>query len=203
MVVYKEPKTKKNSKLSKTSKTISQKKPSTSKRSKVKYPALLPQYNLTRRKEYNDYDYIKKLSPKEKEFLNKFTEEYHNARFVKNKPTKTNLHKKKKDRRLLYRENNARNRDTLTLKKITAHLDYFEDIEGEEPCIESSDIKQIEIMDFFEKMGINPHKYYQKNNGRWYKEEKDEKGILREIWVEDLQMEFKDKINNTSNNKKT
>lgn len=58
-------------------------------------------------------------------------------------------------------------------------------------------------MDLFEKMGINPHKYYQKNNGRWYKEEKDEKGILREIWVEDLQMEFKDKINNTSNNKKT
>lgn len=63
-----------------------------------------------------DYDYVGKLSEKDKQWLNKFTEEYTNARF---KPVPSqNLHKNKAMRKDCYDRNNARNRDILT-KAIT------------------------------------------------------------------------------------
>lgn len=49
------------------------------KRSKEKYPALKKNVNSRVRQEYIDYDYLDKLSPEEKAWLNDFSEEYINA----------------------------------------------------------------------------------------------------------------------------
>lgn len=80
-------------------------------RSKVKYPALDPTYNLKTRVPLIDYDYLDKLSDKEKEWLNSFTEEYTNANF-NHKGKK--IQKRKKHTKDAYDRNNARNRDILT-----------------------------------------------------------------------------------------
>lgn len=50
-------------------------------RTNAKYPALDPALNLKTRVELVDYDYIDKLSDKEKEWLNTFTNEYVHAEF--------------------------------------------------------------------------------------------------------------------------
>jgi len=75
------------------------------KRNQTKYPALDKTYNLKTRSDLYDYDYIngyhdeetgmtmRPLNDKEKEFLNKFTEEYVNAGF---NPNKKRVHKQKK-----------------------------------------------------------------------------------------------------------
>lgn len=80
-------------------------------RSKVKYPALDPAYNLKTRTQLIDYDYTDQLSEKDKEWLNAFTEEYTNANFA-HKGKK--IQKKKKHKKDSYDRNNARNRDILT-----------------------------------------------------------------------------------------
>jgi hypothetical protein len=98
------------------------------KRSKAKYPALKPELNLkTRHELIADYDYIKKLSPEEKEWLNKFTKEYVNAEINTKKPRK-NLHKTKAARKDCYDRNNARNRCIYTRSKASWNLKYLEDI---------------------------------------------------------------------------
>lgn len=81
------------------------------KRSKQKYPALKPEFNLKSRYNLIDYDYLHKLNDKEKEWLNRFTEEYVNADM--NHGGKR-LHKTKKLRKDCYDRNNARNRCALT-----------------------------------------------------------------------------------------
>lgn len=48
-------------------------------RSRAKNPALNPQYNPRKNREYVDYDYTEQLSDEEKAWLNDFTEEYYNA----------------------------------------------------------------------------------------------------------------------------
>lgn len=82
------------------------------KRSSKKYPALEPRVNSRVRQEYNDYDYIDKLSEEEKQWLNDFTEEYLNASVGKQSEAENNrfhntpeLVKERTD------QNNARNRD--------------------------------------------------------------------------------------------
>lgn len=89
------------------------------KRSKVKYSALDPSVNLKTRYELiADYDYLNKLSEKEKAWLNKFTKEYVNAD-LDNKRKSKNLHKTDRLRKDCYDRNNARNRCVLTRAKAS------------------------------------------------------------------------------------
>ena len=96
-------------------------------REREKYPALDVTLNLKSRTEAIDYDYLHKLSEREKKWLNKFTEEYTNASFNTKQPRK-NLHKSKQSRRDCYNRNNARNRDVLTKQKAGNRNTYLEDI---------------------------------------------------------------------------
>lgn len=52
-------------------------------RSKTKYPGLKTNVNTRKRQHLIDYDYLDKLSEKEKAYLNKFTEETVSASFKK------------------------------------------------------------------------------------------------------------------------
>ncbi len=89
-----------------------------SRRSKEKYPALIPHLNLRTRFEEIDYDYINQLSDEDKEWLNRFTEEYTNASFKH----KNRVHKKKKDKLEAYKRNNDRNKDILTRAKASGKI---------------------------------------------------------------------------------
>lgn len=101
-----------------------------SKRARAKYPALIRELNLKGRRYYIETDYIngvgriRALTEREKAFLNRFYEEYINAKFDKEHPRK-NLHTTKKKRRELYRENNDRNFCLYNLKQKTGQLDSF------------------------------------------------------------------------------
>ena len=93
------------------------------KRSKMKYPALDRNYNLKTRTDLIDYDYVSKLNDKEKEFLNAFTEEYINANLKHNGKK---LHKKKKEKKICYDNNNSRNRCEYTKAKAQNKLETME-----------------------------------------------------------------------------
>lgn len=108
----------------------------------MKYPALDPKYNLKSRSELIDYDYIDKLSDKEKEFLNNFTEEFIGAN-MNHKGKK--LHKKKDQIKDCYNRNNARNRDILTRAKASGKFHYMNDIFNSE---EELDAKLKEMNNF-------------------------------------------------------
>lgn len=95
------------------------------KRSRSKFPALEPKYNLKSRAELFDYDYIDKLSDKEKEWLNTFSEEFNNANFRHGKKI---LHKSKALKKDCYGMNNRRNRDILTREKAQGLLLYTEEL---------------------------------------------------------------------------
>lgn len=117
------------------------KKPKT-KRQKNNYPALFPNLNLKSRYENIDYDYINKLSDKEKDWLNRFTEEYTNANF--NHEGKR-IHKPKIVEKIVkstkkikeidlaktesYDRNNTRNSDILTRQKASSQIVYLEEID--------------------------------------------------------------------------
>lgn len=105
-------------------------------RSKQKYPALNPEFNLRSRSDLIDYDYVDKLNDKDKEWLNSFTEEYTNANFNhKGKP----IQKKKEYKKDSYDRNNARNRDILTREKAQGAILYIEDIKEQGPSDELSE----------------------------------------------------------------
>jgi hypothetical protein len=89
-----------------------------SKRAKEKYPALKPELNLKTRYELIDYDYIGRLTEEEKQWLNKFTEEYVNAS-LDSENVENNFHNTQELKRDCYRRNNARNRDILTRAKAS------------------------------------------------------------------------------------
>lgn len=65
-----------------------------------------------------DYDYLHKLSDEEREWLEKFNDEYYRNEFS-DEP----LHQEGDERRLLYEENNAANRCIMNAdpKKVLAH----------------------------------------------------------------------------------
>lgn len=90
------------------------------KRAKTKYPALKPELNLKTRYELIDYDYIDKLSETDKEWLNKFTEEYVNANLDRHDLSK-NFHNNIELKKDCDRRNNARNRDILTRAKASGN----------------------------------------------------------------------------------
>lgn len=98
------------------------------KRTKVKYPALDPTVNLKTRYELiSDYDYLDKLSEKEKAWLNKFTKEYVNTEFDLKKK-RSNLHKSDKLRKDCYNRNNARNRCVWTKCKASGKFSSIEEV---------------------------------------------------------------------------
>lgn len=97
-----------------------------SRRSRSKYPALDPGLNLKTRTDLIDYDYVDKLSKKEKEWLNKFTDEYVNAS-VDPKNLKKNLHNTEKLKKDCYDRNNARNRCILTQQRAQGKIETTED----------------------------------------------------------------------------
>jgi len=71
------------------------------------FPALRKNLNLISRRDELDYDYLDKLSPKELDFLNRFTEEYVHANL---KHSGTKLHVTPEDRKICTDRNNSRNR---------------------------------------------------------------------------------------------
>jgi hypothetical protein len=184
----------------KTSTKAQTQKSSTSERSKQKYPALMVNYNLKRRAEFIDYDYLDKLNDKEKRFLNKFTEETVNASF---KPS-GNIIKSKRGKRKIYNENNARNRDILTRKKITASLEYLDD---DTKTYTTDKTEQVYANITLKQLGINPENYFCDKKNRWYKYVKNNKNEEVAVLV-DLSVEFKKQIekmnkgNQTGNNSK-
>lgn len=85
-----------------------------SRRSQTKNAALKPNLNIKNRQELIDFDYLDKLTDKEKAWLNNFVEEEINANF--NHSGKV-LNKSDKEKRTCYNRNNARNRDIFAIKK--------------------------------------------------------------------------------------
>lgn len=73
------------------------------------------------RKDLIDYDYIDQLSPKEKEWLNKFTNEYVGASLSRDKKTgridQKHLHKTNKLAKSVFDSNNQRNNDLYGVTK--------------------------------------------------------------------------------------
>lgn len=117
-------------------------------RSKEKYPALIPHLNLRTRFEEIDYDYVNQLSDEEKEWLNRFTEEYTNASFKH----KNRIHKKKKDELGAYKRNNDRNNDVLTRAKASGKIHGLEVIKfsGEQLSPEELIIQREELKEVLE-----------------------------------------------------
>jgi hypothetical protein len=106
-------------------------------RNSIRYPALKPEYNIKIRQEYIDFDYIDKLSPSEKQWLNSFVEEElianvsHSGKKLNDFKTK-DLSIKKKDirkkvnsnKKRIFDNNNARNRCGLSKAKASGKLTY-------------------------------------------------------------------------------
>lgn len=74
-----------------------------------------------------DYDYINKLSEKEKAFLNDFTEEYTNAS-LDSKNLENNMHNTVALKRDCYKRNNDRNADIYTKSKAQGILLQLDDL---------------------------------------------------------------------------
>lgn len=96
-----------------------------------------------------DQDYLNKLSPKEKDWLNKFNREYVNGSLDSSNPKK-NLHRTKKLIKDCYDRNNSRNRDILTREKASNHLIDYESLveqpgkmDEEDHLIQKLDEKEI------------------------------------------------------------
>lgn len=85
---------------------------------KERWPSLNVKRQVSNRREYIDYDYLDKLSPEEKDWLNQFTKEYHIASFNKDESKRLI-----KDTREIYRNNNSRNKCMLSMAKSTGLLD--------------------------------------------------------------------------------
>jgi hypothetical protein len=111
-------------------------------RKSTKYPALDPKVNPRIRRDYSDQDYIAQLSDKEKDWLNRFNEEYINANFThKGKRIhliKVKERKRKKDGHVhkidVYKQqcehaNNARNRDAFAMSKSNNILETYTPID--------------------------------------------------------------------------
>jgi hypothetical protein len=96
---------------------------------------LNPGLNLKTRTDLIDYDYLDKLSPSEKKWLNKFTEEYVNAS-LDTENLKKNLHNNQELKKDCFDRNNARNRCILTMQRAQNKIEYIEEnkkVLGENP----------------------------------------------------------------------
>jgi predicted PolB exonuclease-like 3'-5' exonuclease len=105
--------------------------------------------NLKTRYDLVDYDYLDSLSDKEKEWLNRFTEEYVHANM--NHKGKV-LHRTKKMKKDCYDRNNSRNRCILTKSKAMGSSVSLIDV-TEEPVDENAENNLINKIDL-EKRGL-------------------------------------------------
>ena len=97
------------------------------KRSKTKYPGLVKSVNTKNRQHLIDEDYIKKLSEEQKDWLNRFNEEYNNANF--NHPG-DKLHKTKEEELECYNRDYARKMDVLVMGRVNNKLDPLHNHDG-------------------------------------------------------------------------
>ena len=96
-------------------------------RNQESHPDLDPRLNLKTRYDLYDQDYIHKLSPKEKDWLNKFNREYISGTVNRDNPKK-NLHNTRKLIKSCDDRNNSRNRDILTRAKASHQLDDYAEL---------------------------------------------------------------------------
>lgn len=114
---------------------MKKRKSSKNKRNTIPYPALNKQVNLKIRHEVMEEDYIDQLSDKEKDWLNRFNEEYNNTNFKhvgkrihpRKYVTKTIQKTGEKVKRDFYKNesetrNNKRNYDALSVGKVNRGL---------------------------------------------------------------------------------
>lgn len=109
--------------------------------------------NTRIRQEYLDADYLHKLSDTELEYLNQFYKEHYNANFDKENNYKNNLLNVSdaSTRKAVYKENNARNRDTFSSGKATGTLIYLDNVTLEEVM----EGKQYSEVDHFENAMVD------------------------------------------------
>jgi hypothetical protein len=116
-------------------------------RSRAKYPALRPKLNTRIRfEELSDFDYFHKLNDSEKEFMNKFLEEYINASVKDKSPA---------EKKEAFDRNNARNRDVFIREKAIGQLMYFDDINDSQENRDSEMERLINIIDLKKKLGLD------------------------------------------------
>lgn len=97
-----------------------------------------------------DMDYIDKLNEKEKDWLNKFMKEELNASLSPKNERHKDFNKTLKDRKRIWRNNNARNRCAYTITASNVLLDYIgERILDSEPDIDKNELENrlIEMID--------------------------------------------------------
>jgi hypothetical protein len=124
--------------------------PKINKRNSTKHSALIPHLNLKTRFELVDYDYINKLSPKEKEWLNNFTEEYVHANM---KHAGKKLHTTKRLKKDCYDRNNSRNRCILTRNKAAGRHISINDVDHEDNERNNPEDYLIGKLDYYKKNG--------------------------------------------------
>src|ERR1700675_796652 len=103
-----------------------------------KFPGLDPKMNTRIRQNSIDQDYIDKLSEKEKQWLNNFMEESVGANF--NHEGKKH-YKTKAEKRKIYTENNARNRDIMSRVSAIGMLDAY--TKATEDYLESEEAQSV------------------------------------------------------------
>ena len=81
---------------------------------KDKHLALNPKCHYKSTQDLVDYDYTKKLSETDKDFLDKFSEEYYGARFK----GPNSIHPDS-DRKQIYRENDRRKKTVLSARRFS------------------------------------------------------------------------------------
>ncbi len=138
------------------------------KRSNEKYPALNPGVNLRMRAELIDYDYLDKLSPKELQWLNDFTEEEVNAAVNPN-PKKNRFNKTAESVKECYDRNNSRNRDVVTRQKAGKRLKYLDEITNKGHTEEAQIHARIEL----QRLGVLDENGYLKRKKRGSKISQD------------------------------
>lgn len=96
------------------------------KRDTEKYPALVKSLNLKSRQDEIEVDYINKLSVKEREWLNKFNEEYVNASLDREN-FDNNIHNTLELKQSCDKRNNDRKECLYTREKASDNLKYLGD----------------------------------------------------------------------------
>lgn len=130
-------------------------------RNTAKYPALQPKLNLKTRTDLVDYDYIDKLSAKDKRWLNNFTEEYVHAN-MRHRGEK--LHVTPEQKKNCYDMNNSRNRDILTRSKACGKAVGFDDVTEKDSLHNNPEQRFVDNIDKEREDGFLEKEESQKKN---------------------------------------